>query len=74
MDEVRNSFVSSLSKLTNISDTKELKQKNLNCIRELINLAVNNGDCLRDSWIYVLECISTIDHMRVLGVDGMTDS
>ena len=74
MDEIRENFVSSLATLTNISDTKEIKQKNLNCIRELINLAVNNGDCLRDSWKYVLQCISSIDHMRVLGEDGMTDS
>jgi len=74
MAEVRNAFVSSLSKFTVISETKEIKQKNINCIRELFNLANQNGDCLRDSWSYVLECISRIDHMRVLGLGDLTDS
>jgi brefeldin A-inhibited guanine nucleotide-exchange protein len=72
--DVRNAFVSSLSKFTLVSATKELKQKNINCIRELLNLAIHNGDCLRDSWSYVLECISKIDHMRVLGLGDLTDS
>jgi brefeldin A-inhibited guanine nucleotide-exchange protein len=72
--DVRNAFVSSLSKFTQVSASKEIKQKNINCIRELLNLAIHNGDCLRDSWSYVLECISKIDHMRVLGLGDLTDS
>lgn len=57
-----------------MSASKEIKQKNINCIRELLNLAIHDGDCLRDSWSYVLECISKIDHMRVLGLGDLTDS
>lgn len=72
--DVRNAFVSSLSKFTQVNASKEIKQKNINCIRELLNLAIHNGDCLRDSWSYVLECISKIDHMRVLGLGDLTDS
>jgi len=72
--EVRNAFVSSLSKFTLVSASKELKQKNISCIRELLNLAIHDGDCLRDSWSYVLDCISKIDHMRVLGLGDLTDS
>lgn len=74
IQEVRNAFVSSLSKFTSVSATKEIKQKNVNCIRELLNLAIFDGECLRDSWSYVLECISKIDHMRVLGMGDLTDS
>ena len=70
----RNAFVSSLSKFTVVSASKEIKPKNISCIRELLNLAIHNGDCLRDSWSYVLECISRIDHMRVLGLGDLTDS
>lgn len=73
-EDVRNAFVSSLSKFTQVSTTKEIKQKNINCIRELLNLAIYNGDCLRESWSFVLECISKIDHMRVLGLGDITDS
>jgi brefeldin A-inhibited guanine nucleotide-exchange protein len=59
--EVRNAFVSSLSKFTQVSASREIKEKNINCIRELLNLAIHDGDCLMDSWSYVLECISKID-------------
>lgn len=72
--DVRNAFVSSLSKFTQVSASKELREKNINCIRELLNLAIHDGDCLRDSWSYVLDCISKIDHMRVLGLGDLTDS
>lgn len=72
--DVRNAFVSSLSKFTLVSATKDIKQKNVNCIRELLNLANFDGECLRESWSYVLECISKIDHMRVLGLGDLTDS
>ena len=70
----RNAFVSSLSKFTVVSTNKEIKPKNISCIRELLSLSINNGDCLRDSWSYVLECISRIDHLRVLGLGDLTDS
>lgn len=52
--DVRDPFVRSLSGFTMVSATKELKQKNVNCIRELINLAIYDGECLRDSWYSVL--------------------
>mmetsp|Transcript_20573 Transcript_20573/g.31362 ORF Transcript_20573/g.31362 Transcript_20573/m.31362 type:complete len:93 (+) Transcript_20573:2410-2688(+) len=74
IEKVRDAFVSSLSKFTQVSATKEIKQKNINCIRELLNLAIHDGNCLRESWSYVLECISKIDHMRTVGLGDMTDS
>lgn len=66
--------MSSLSKFTQVSASREIKEKNINCIRELLNLAIHDGDCLRDSWSYVLDCISKIDHMRVLGLGDLPDS
>lgn len=74
MAATRDSFVKTLSKFTVVSAAKEIRPKNISCIRELLNLAIHNGDCLRDSWFFVLKCISQIDHMRVLGLGEMTDS
>ena len=48
--------------------------KNINCIRGLLTLAVKDGEVLRDSWKHVLDCVSKIDSMRVLGLGEMTDS
>lgn len=74
INDVRNAFVSSLNKFTQVDTYKELKQKNINCIRELLNLAIHDGNCLKDSWKYVIDCISKIDHMRTLGLGDLTDS
>ena len=74
INDVRNAFVSSLNKFTQVDTFKELRQKNINCIRELFNLAIHDGDCLKDSWSYVIDCISKIDHMRTLGLGDLTDS
>jgi brefeldin A-inhibited guanine nucleotide-exchange protein len=57
-----------------VSANKEIRQKNINCIRELLNLAIYDGEYLRDSWYFVLHCISMIDHMRVIGLGDLTDS
>lgn len=37
-------------------------------------MAIHDGDCLKDSWSYVIDCISKIDHMRTVGLGDLTDS
>ena len=54
--------------------TREIRIKNINCIRGLLNLAIKDGEILRDSWKHVLDCISKIDSMRVIGLGDMADS
>jgi brefeldin A-inhibited guanine nucleotide-exchange protein len=53
---------------------REIKEKNLECIRALLNLATYEGNYLRSSWYYVLDCISKIDHMNVLGTGAKRDA
>lgn len=53
--------------------TREIRIKNINCIRGLLNLAIKDGEILRDSWKHVLDCISKIDSMRVIGLGDMAD-
>lgn len=66
--------MSSLSKFTQVNATREIRIKNINCIRGLLNLAIKDGEILRDSWKHVLDCISKIDSMRVIGLGDMADS
>lgn len=66
--------MSSLSKFTQVSALKEIKIKNIECIRALLNLAIHEGNYLRNSWYYVLDCISKIDYMHVLGTGAKRDS
>jgi brefeldin A-inhibited guanine nucleotide-exchange protein len=39
-----------------------------------LNLATYEGNYLRQSWQYVLDCISKIDYMHVLGTGAMRDT
>ncbi len=78
MDTERDAFVSSLQKFTQIiisgnGPIKEIKEKNLLCIKQLLQLATYEGNYLRKSWYYVLDCISKIDYMHVLGTGAMRD-
>lgn len=74
MNTERDAFVSSLSKFTQVSTFKESKEKNIECIRALLNLAINEGNYLKNSWYYVLDCISKIDYMYVLGTGSRKDA
>jgi brefeldin A-inhibited guanine nucleotide-exchange protein len=74
MDTERDAFVSSLSKFTQVSAIKEIKEKNIECIKALLNLATFDGNYLKNSWYYVLDCISKIDYMHVLGTGAKKDS
>jgi brefeldin A-inhibited guanine nucleotide-exchange protein len=74
MNTERDAFVSSLSKFTQVSAIKEIKEKNIECIRALLNLATYEGNYLKNSWYYVLDCISKIDYMHVLGTGARKDS
>jgi brefeldin A-inhibited guanine nucleotide-exchange protein len=74
MHTERDAFVSSLSKFTQVSAVKEIKEKNIECIRALLNLASYEGNYLKNSWFYVLDCISKIDYMHVLGTGARKDS
>lgn len=79
MNTERDAFVSSLSKFTQIiistsGIVKEIREKNLECIRTLLSLATYEGNYLRSSWYYVLDCMSKIDYMHVLGTGARKDS
>ncbi len=62
MNSERDTFVSSLARITNLTTSREIKEKNAKAIKLLLQLASSNGQLLRSSWKYVLECISKIDH------------
>ena len=68
LHDVRDLFVSSLAKFTQVDPKREIRSKHIDCMRALISLAIKDGEILRDSWRHVLDCISKIDSMRALGL------
>merc|ERR1712137_1497497 len=67
METERNAFVSSLSQFTLLSNMREMKQKNIEAIKCLIEIANSDGNYLQDSWTQVLRCISQLAKIHILG-------
>jgi brefeldin A-inhibited guanine nucleotide-exchange protein len=65
MTLARDTFVSSLGKFTYLGSMKDMKKKNVDCIRTLMSIAVIDGEYLGDSWACVLQCISQISKLRL---------
>jgi len=67
MSLARDTFVSSLAKFTYLGSIKEMKKKNVDCIRTLLSVAVIDGEHLGESWGPVLQCISQVARLRLKG-------
>src|SRR5260370_29875964 len=67
----RNAFVTTLAKFTFLNNLGEMKTKNMEAIKTLLDVAVNEGNSLKGSWHEVLSCVSQLEHMQLIssGVD-----
>eukprot|EP00439_Symbiodinium_sp_Y106_P057206 s4331_g8.t1 len=66
MDVERDAIVSSLAKFTYLTTLKEMRQKNIECIRVLMAIGISEGNNLGSSWQYVLHCISQLERLQLL--------
>ncbi|KAG7449384.1 Sec7-domain-containing protein [Guyanagaster necrorhizus] len=67
----RNAFVTTLAKFTFLNNLGEMKAKNMEAIKTLLDVAVTDGNNLKGSWHEVLTCVSQLEHMQLIsgGVD-----
>ncbi|KAI0065725.1 hypothetical protein BV25DRAFT_1850119 [Artomyces pyxidatus] len=67
----RNAFVTTLAKNTFLNNLGEMKTKNMEAIKALLDVAVTEGNSLKSSWHEVLSCVSQLEHMQLIssGVD-----
>lgn len=70
----RISFVSALSKFTNLQNLSEMKHKNVEAVRLLLNIAETEGDNLGISWKDILTCISQLERFQLIfsGIEAGT--
>jgi brefeldin A-inhibited guanine nucleotide-exchange protein len=62
----RNAFVTTLAKFTFLNNLGEMKTKNMEAIKALLDVAVNEGNNLKGSWHEVLTCVSQLEHMQLI--------
>merc|ERR1719408_180062 len=66
MDTERDAFVSSLAKFTYLTTLKEMKQKNIECIKALLAIGLSEGNNLGPAWQFVLHCISQLERLQLI--------
>eukprot|EP01114_Cavostelium_apophysatum_P013913 TRINITY_DN3475_c0_g1_i1.p1 TRINITY_DN3475_c0_g1~~TRINITY_DN3475_c0_g1_i1.p1 ORF type:complete len:1736 (+),score=542.67 TRINITY_DN3475_c0_g1_i1:271-5478(+) len=67
LETQRNTFVTSLAKFTFLSNPREMRQKNIESIKSLVEIARTEANYLQDSWFQVLQCISHLEQLQLLG-------
>ena len=68
----RNAFVTTLAKFTFLNNLGEMKAKNVEAIKTLLDVAMVDGNYLKGSWREVLTCVSQLERFRLIaqGVDS----
>ncbi|CCJ30170.1 unnamed protein product [Pneumocystis jirovecii] len=67
----KNAFISTLTKFTNLGNLNEMKIKNVNSIKALLEIALSEGNSLNELWKDVLICVSQLERFQLInsGVD-----
>ncbi|RID77374.1 hypothetical protein BRARA_A00294 [Brassica rapa] len=67
MQTQRDAFVTSMAKFTNLHCAADMKQKNIDAVKAIITIAIEDGNHLQGSWEHILTCLSRIEHLQLLG-------
>ena len=67
MELEKNTFISSLSKFTLLNNIQEMREKNLEAIGTLLEIAHQEGGSLGSSWKDVVSCISQLEKLQIVG-------
>lgn len=60
----RETFVNSLAKFTLLDTVKEMRPKSIDCVRALVDIALEDGNYLSESWGSVLRYISQLARLQ----------
>lgn len=62
----RNAFVTTLAKFTYLNNLAEMKPKNVEAIKSLLDVAIVDGNSLKKNWKDVLMCVSQLERMQLI--------
>ncbi|KAF2456126.1 hypothetical protein BDY21DRAFT_364861 [Lineolata rhizophorae] len=71
LDTPRGAFVTSLTHFTALHNLSEMKAKNVEALKVMLDVALSEGNMLKDSWRDILMSISKLDRFQLIstGVD-----
>ncbi|ORX43829.1 hypothetical protein BCR36DRAFT_360675 [Piromyces finnis] len=67
MELERKAFISTVSRFTQLNNMSELKPKNIEAMKYLLEIACVESNYLDDCWKEVCVCISQLDKLQLLG-------
>ncbi|XP_039062936.1 brefeldin A-inhibited guanine nucleotide-exchange protein 1-like isoform X2 [Hibiscus syriacus] len=70
MQTQRDAFVTSTAKFTFLHCAADMKQKNVDAVKAIISIAIEDGNHLQEAWEHILTCLSRIEHLQLLGGEG----
>ncbi|XP_047156546.1 brefeldin A-inhibited guanine nucleotide-exchange protein 2-like isoform X2 [Vigna umbellata] len=70
----RDAFVTSLAKFTSLHSPADIKQKNIDAIKVIVNIADEDGNYLQEAWEHILTCVSRFEHLHLLGEGAPPDA
>ncbi|KAG6709062.1 hypothetical protein I3842_06G114200 [Carya illinoinensis] len=70
----RDAFVISVAKFTYLHCAADMKQKNVDAVKAIISIAIEDGNFLQEAWEHILTCLSRIEHLQLLGEGAPTDA
>ncbi|KAI8920934.1 hypothetical protein DFJ77DRAFT_506560 [Powellomyces hirtus] len=69
MDLEKKAFISTLSKFTMLGNVHEMKAKNFEATKTLLEIAFTEGNHLGENWKDVVLCVSQLEKLQVVGGD-----
>ncbi|KAJ7967048.1 Brefeldin A-inhibited guanine nucleotide-exchange protein [Quillaja saponaria] len=74
MQTQRDAFVTSVAKFTYLHCAADMKQKNVDAVKAVISIAIEDGNYLQEAWEHILTCLSRIEHLQLLGEGAPSDA
>ncbi|XP_071691146.1 brefeldin A-inhibited guanine nucleotide-exchange protein 2-like isoform X2 [Rutidosis leptorrhynchoides] len=62
----RDVFVTSLAKFTSLHSPADIKQRNIDAIKVIVEIADEDGDYLQEAWEHILTCVSRFENLHLL--------
>ncbi|KAL7590051.1 hypothetical protein Lser_V15G39977 [Lactuca serriola] len=74
MQTQRDALVTTVAKFTYLHCAADMKQKNVDAVKTIIAIAIEDGNYLQDSWEHILTCLSRFEHLQLLGEGAPSDA
>jgi brefeldin A-inhibited guanine nucleotide-exchange protein len=66
LTDPRQAFIAQLTRFTNLYNIGEMKAKNIEALKAVLDVAQHEGNLLKDSWRDILTCISQLDRFQLI--------